>query len=223
MQSQWAEWASWSGCSKSCGACGVRYRVRQCLRPPCFGDGQQFQKCGFTTCPGETTCTKLNFFDQPCGPFNTELCSQVVEVLFDCNLPSCCPPYAADSTSCVIPSAEYNTWAPWSSWGDCIGPQCGGCAVQARHRVCQGTDCPGDGTAYRRCRTKACTDCDTTSASNVGDASATSAFYSEFYNNCRSSNTIEACDAQQNLFRDEKPFECPCCQPLKPLQGYCVP
>ena len=40
------------------------------------GDAQEFRSCGEARCPGDTTCVKFNFYDKPCGPFNTEVCSR---------------------------------------------------------------------------------------------------------------------------------------------------
>jgi hypothetical protein len=120
---------------------------------------------------------------------------------------------------CTLVEKDVNTYAAWSAWGECVGPECGGCAVQARRRLCYGDACTGPSTAYRRCRTKMCTTCAADAPANVTSTLADSDVHLV---ECLKDHTAEQCQLHQQVYLEQTQKSCPCCKPLKPTQGYCA-
>src|SRR5438128_1960134 len=101
----------------------------------------------------------------------------------------------------MLAEKDVNTWATWSAWGDCVGPECGGCAVQARRRLCYGDACVGLSAAYRRCRTKACDTCTTGGGAADAPANTTSSTDADVHlAECLKERSSEQCELLQHVY-----------------------
>uniref|UniRef100_A0A914VAX1 VWFC domain-containing protein n=1 Tax=Plectus sambesii TaxID=2011161 RepID=A0A914VAX1_9BILA len=177
---------------------------------------QQFQNCSFEACPAEQTCTRISFQDELCSPLGTAVCSKAVEVAFRCNTPSCCPPYKVEDGKCVRSGEAMQegslrgSWSEWSEWSACVGPKCGGCAMQVSRRNCNDAGCDGLDTRFRRCRLDPCQNC------LDGEPD-----YTLFTQNGTCDGSA-LCDViKQQLARIY--FKCPCCSDLSVRNGQCLP
>lgn len=161
--SGWSKWGVWSYCSQSCGACGVKTRLRTCLRPPCLGDAQKSERCAYKVCSGITKCGITLERDDRCENNPGKICQKEVPFQFQCDESlACCPPFVPTDGFCRLPDVADKSeflWSTWTEWGTCLGPPCGGCAVQTRRRVCNDISCNGDEMEHKRCNTGACYGC----------------------------------------------------------------
>lgn len=141
---------------------------------------------------------------------------RAVEVAFRCNAPSCCPPYRVEHGKCVggvVGTSNVGlsgTWSEWSEWSACIGPKCGGCALQVSRRNCTDGGCDGDDTRFRRCQLDACHNC--------FDGQPDDALLTQ-NGACDASVLCDVIKEQLSRFQ----FSCPCCSDLVERDGQCLP
>ncbi|XP_013879264.1 SCO-spondin isoform X2 [Austrofundulus limnaeus] len=172
-------WSLWSPCTQTCTDVQtpvVKFRQRQCTKPPCSGSSHQEKACNLPQCPGEA-CVKVDCAQRNCswlewGEWGS--CSRSCGVGQQQRIRTFQRP-GANGSWCedivagnlehrfcnIMPCRVDGGWTHWSPWSLC-DKRCGG-GRSIRTRSCSspppkngGKKCAGEKNQVKPCNTKPC-------------------------------------------------------------------
>uniref|UniRef100_A0A3Q3AAE4 SCO-spondin n=1 Tax=Kryptolebias marmoratus TaxID=37003 RepID=A0A3Q3AAE4_KRYMA len=177
--SSFSPWSLWSPCTKTCTDVqtpAVKFRHRQCAKPPCSGSSHQEKACNLPQCPGEA-CVGVDCAQRNCswlewGEWGS--CSRSCGVGQQQRIRTFLRPEANGSWCedivagnlerrfCnIMPCRVDGGWSRWSPWSLC-DKHCGG-GRSIRTRSCSspppkngGKKCNGEKNQVKPCNTKPC-------------------------------------------------------------------
>ncbi|GBP26619.1 Semaphorin-5A [Eumeta japonica] len=135
----WGEWGEWGACSAACGG-GQQRRRRDCLRPPCRGQGTTLRACNTHSCKGEWSCwSDWSECGGECNVDGTSATGHRTRTRM-CLSPEGCDDAGAalERRVCVNTCDDTDTgWSDWGEWGACIAEE------RVRKRSCVRGACIG--------------------------------------------------------------------------------
>ncbi|XP_077410354.1 SCO-spondin [Vanacampus margaritifer] len=176
-------WSTWSPCTKTCSDArspAMKFRYRQCIKPPCFGDAHQDKACNLPQCPdsdGDELCIGDDCDERNCtwtdwGMWGS--CSRSCGVGQQQRIRTFLGP-GPNGSWCddilggnierrfcnIKPCRVDASWSRWSPWSRCDKPCGGGRSI--RTRSCSspppkngGKKCQGEKNQVKACNTKPC-------------------------------------------------------------------